>query len=72
MSTNNNQDQGSNTSAARQEELGSKVNGRSHIREGRSRKGGVNQGPKTPRPDARPQPQGAGQPSGQSSSEGSE
>lgn len=50
-------DKEQNNSPSRQEEdLGSKVNKDGRIREGPRRKGGVNDEPKTPRPNARPQP----------------
>lgn len=50
-------EKGSTNSAKRQEDLGIKRNKKTRIREGRRRKGGVNDEPKTPRPNARPQPQ---------------
>lgn len=53
-------------SDSRQENLESKVNEEGRIREGGSRKGGVNDAPKTPRPSARPQPR---KPSSSSSGE---
>jgi len=55
-----------NGSNSRQEDLGDKVNKDGRIQEGGSRKGGVNDDPKTPRPSARPQPR---KPSSSSSGE---
>lgn len=52
-----NNDKKQNGSDSRQEDPGSKVDGDGRIREGRRRKGGVNDEPKTPRPEARPKPQ---------------
>lgn len=49
-------DKKQNGSDSGQEDLDSNVNKDGRIQEGGSRKGGVNDDPKTPRPSARPQP----------------
>jgi hypothetical protein len=51
----NDSDQSSANSSG--EDRGGKTSKKSRIREGRRRKGGINEDPKTPRPEARPQPQ---------------
>lgn len=45
-----------NSPSRQEEDLGSKVNKGGRIQEGPRRRGGVNDEPKTPRPNARPKP----------------